>query len=76
MESSRLGVSLEPNKRLRLLRSRMEEIENQARELEMTNFSEYREDADKEIEMAHEGTHMYPSDVDVGTTQDSNLKLA
>ncbi|CEP64350.1 formin BNI1 LALA0_S11e02102g [Lachancea lanzarotensis] len=42
VESKRHGISVKPNKRLRMLRSRMEDIENQARELEMTNFSEYR----------------------------------
>ncbi|SCU95350.1 LAMI_0F02124g1_1 [Lachancea mirantina] len=42
LESKKSGMSVAPNKRLRLLRSRMEDIENQARELEMTNFSEFQ----------------------------------
>ncbi|QLG70161.1 hypothetical protein HG535_0A01000 [Zygotorulaspora mrakii] len=41
-DSKRFGITLQPNKRLEQLRSRMEDIESQARELEMTNFADHK----------------------------------
>ncbi|CCE62118.1 hypothetical protein TPHA_0B04490 [Tetrapisispora phaffii CBS 4417] len=38
----KFGISVQPNKRLRMLRLQMEDIEKEARELEMTNFSEHQ----------------------------------
>ena len=41
-ESRRLGTAVGSKSRLKLLRSKMEDIENQARELEMTNFADIK----------------------------------
>lgn len=41
VDSKRFGITVQPNKRLRMLRMKMEGIEQEARELEMTNFAEY-----------------------------------
>lgn len=41
-ESRRLGTAVGSKSRLKLLRSKMEDIENEARELEMTNFAEFK----------------------------------
>ncbi|SCU96699.1 LADA_0H02278g1_1 [Lachancea dasiensis] len=74
MESRRLGVSVKPNKRLKLLRSRMEDIENQARELEMTNFSEYQ----KEMEISdgnNETLQATITDEKTKTVEDPVIKL-
>ncbi|CUS24327.1 LAQU0S15e02014g1_1 [Lachancea quebecensis] len=75
VESKRLGLSLEPNKRLKLLRSRMEDIENQARELEMTNFSDYQKVDIKEPEAPQEDDHKNVSESDEKAQQISALKL-
>jgi cytokinesis protein len=45
IENRRFGSSVEPNSRLRVLRDQMEDIEQQARELEMTNFAEMKKSA-------------------------------
>lgn len=37
-------MTLQPNKRLKMLRMQMENIENEARQLEMTNFAEFEKD--------------------------------
>lgn len=39
-DSKRFGITVQPNKRLQVLRMQMEDIENEARQLEMTNFKE------------------------------------
>lgn len=41
VDARNFGMTIQPNKRLKLLRMQMEDIENEARELEMTNFTEY-----------------------------------
>ncbi|AQZ18969.1 BNI1 (YNL271C) [Zygosaccharomyces parabailii] len=41
VDSKRFGITVQPNKRLRMLRMKMEGIEQEARELEMTNFSDH-----------------------------------
>ncbi|GAV48517.1 hypothetical protein ZYGR_0K00220 [Zygosaccharomyces rouxii] len=43
VDSKRFGITVQPNKRLRMLRMKMEGIEQEARELEMTNFAEHEE---------------------------------
>ncbi|CCH45782.1 hypothetical protein BN7_5368 [Wickerhamomyces ciferrii] len=45
-DNKRYGTSVEPNRRLRVLRDQMEDIEQQARELEMTNFTERKRNND------------------------------
>lgn len=42
IDNKKYGNSVEPNNRLRALRDQMEDIEQQARELEMTNFVEMK----------------------------------
>lgn len=42
LDNKKYGNSVEPNNRLRALRDQMEDIEQQARELEMTNFVEMK----------------------------------
>lgn len=37
-------MTLQPNKRLKMLRMQMENIENEARQLEMTNFAEFEKE--------------------------------
>jgi len=44
IDNKKYGNSVEPNGRLRALRDQMEDIEQQARELEMTNFTERKRD--------------------------------
>ncbi len=44
LDNKKYGSSVEPNGRLRALRDQMEDIEQQARELEMTNFVEKKRD--------------------------------
>lgn len=41
VDSKRFGITVQPNKRLKMLRLRMEDIEQEARELEMTNFADH-----------------------------------
>ncbi|QLQ78753.1 hypothetical protein HG537_0B01020 [Torulaspora globosa] len=41
IDSKRFGITVQPNKRLRMLRLRMEDIEQEARQLEMTNFADH-----------------------------------
>lgn len=41
-DSKKFGMTVQPNKRLKYLRSQMEDLENEARQLEMTNFTEYK----------------------------------
>ncbi|CAI4728985.1 ADM_collapsed_G0045770.mRNA.1.CDS.1 [Saccharomyces cerevisiae] len=43
-DSKKFGMTLQPNKRLKMLRMQMENIENEARQLEMTNFAEFEKD--------------------------------
>lgn len=43
VDSKRFGITVQPNKRLRMLKMKMEGIEQEARELEMTNFAEHEE---------------------------------
>ncbi|KAI5969336.1 hypothetical protein CANMA_001656 [Candida margitis] len=43
LDNKRLGTQVEPSKRLRALRDQMGDIENMARELEMTDFETYTE---------------------------------
>ena len=41
-DSKKFGMTLQPNKRLKILKSRMEDLENEARKLEMINYAEYQ----------------------------------
>lgn len=41
VDSKRFGITVQPNKRLKMLRLQMEDIEQEARELEMTNFADH-----------------------------------
>ncbi|QLL31240.1 hypothetical protein HG536_0B01010 [Torulaspora globosa] len=41
IDSKRFGITVQPNKRLKMLRLRMEDIEQEARQLEMTNFADH-----------------------------------
>lgn len=43
-DSKKFGMTLQPNKRLKMLRMQMENIENEARQLEMTNFAEFEKE--------------------------------
>ncbi|SCU95786.1 LAFA_0G02300g1_1 [Lachancea sp. 'fantastica'] len=75
VESRRHGIAVKPNKRLRMLRSRMEDIENQARELEMTNFSEYHDET-IETELAEDPPIVPENDQsDADSTKNSVVKL-
>lgn len=40
-DSKKFGMTVQPNKRLKVLRNQMESLENEARQLEMTNFADY-----------------------------------
>ncbi|KAL3230451.1 Protein BNI1 [Nakaseomyces bracarensis] len=40
-DSKKFGMTVQPNQRLKMLREQMEDIENEARKLEMTNFAEF-----------------------------------
>lgn len=40
-DSKKFGMTVQPNQRLKMLRMQMEDIENEARKLEMTNFTEF-----------------------------------
>ncbi|KAI5966773.1 uncharacterized protein KGF55_000182 [Candida pseudojiufengensis] len=48
LDNKKLGTQHEPSKRLRALRDQMGDIENMARELEMTEFENYTEDVEVE----------------------------
>lgn len=45
VDSKRFGITVQPNKRLKMLRLRMEDIEHEARQLEMTNFADHEKKA-------------------------------
>ncbi|CCK70716.1 formin BNI1 KNAG_0F00470 [Huiozyma naganishii CBS 8797] len=44
-DAKKFGMTVQPNKRLQLLRMKVEDIENEARQLEMTNFADIEKNA-------------------------------
>lgn len=54
-DSKKFGMTVQPNGRLKQLRLQMENIENEARQLEMTNFTEYeRQMLDPPVDLKQE----------------------
>lgn len=47
-DAKKYGMTVQPNKRLQMLRMKMEDIENQARQLEMTNFADFENEIPEE----------------------------
>lgn len=63
-DSKKFGMTVQPNKRLKYLRTKMESLENEARKLEMTNFTDYEKSnlkAPVEIKKKHKSAKHKPS---------------
>ncbi|SMN19867.1 similar to Saccharomyces cerevisiae YNL271C BNI1 Formin [Maudiozyma saulgeensis] len=63
-DSKKFGMTIQPNKRLKFLRTQMESLENEARKLEMTNFTDYEKSnlkAPVEIKKKHKSSKHRPS---------------
>jgi cytokinesis protein len=73
LDNRKYGTQIEPSSRLRALRDQMGDIENMARELEMTDFENYV-DSSKEEESAGANMSAMESDTSLSVQEESEVE--
>lgn len=73
IDNKRYGGSIEPNNRLRALRDKMEDIEQQAKELEMTNFVDIKKASAPSV--THSSLEKVPKEKDLKKLESLRARL-